>query len=1100
MSVLSNFLLFLNNNRYNKADALHTITHVATKTSKTNKKGSHVGSYYIPVDKLQEFYKLYKLMVKGNYELNMIEKHEELSPILIDFDFKFTVEHGLTRLHTKEIIKNIVNAYVTEIKNIWNVKDTDLISYVFERNTPYYADYENKQIVKDGLHIIFPYIVSTPNAQYYLRNKILLKMPDILKSLQLINDIEDVVDKAVIYSNGWFIYGSCKPDLASYELTYIYNDKLEQIKNTINTEDLPEFLSIRNKKIVTPLLEEVEAILLKEIENSKNKEKNKEINKNKNINSFVNIETDEYKNNVLYLVTQLNNKCWKEYDTWRNIIWFMYKCGISEDIIDNLCVNYDGYTQGSVNRHLQHYDKDKCDISIGTIFFYLKEYGCDIEIYNKCVKLFKNVNIIPLEDINANEKINCNNIGSYVPRLEQADIVCLRSNMMTYKTQNLKELVEKYKRIVIVSFRVSLDEAYIKEFGEFDFKLYSDIQGKITDDRVVVQIDSLHRLRGKCDLLILDEIVYSLDHLISFVKQKKLAWDTLKEYIKESSKIIVCDALLNNSTIQLFKDLRSKVSEPDQNKPIIKRIKIKKNNEPKLIQSTLNFIKDNKDNKNNECETLLNNLTIQPVKKCIDGVYIVDNEWKSFDGYTADIIINNSDLFIFDVYNLLNEGKKVVVPISSVKQAEKLKEYVAIHLPLIKTCFISEKTGLISPTEWNKYDLLLYTPTIAAGISFNEKYFDNRICYFSNQSCSAELATQMIFRVRNLSCKNIKIYVSEKGNIKHETESDKIDKMIRDIDALDCDNALNVSRVYDEIIKDEYYYIYKNYLSRCNMSKNNFAGVLCGILEAHGVKTTIVKKDIPDEIKTQIQEIKTECKEISKNNILKDASNVANAKMITNEEYNILSETTRKSAEDKLSLRKYHILKTYGDRELTPEFVSKYEKLVPKYYNICEFANPNFAAEIKEKIQNKDVSTDNVKRLHKSNRDLKLYWVHEMIKMIGFTDIFDTKNIKGFPYEKIKNYLTENGEKVALLFNTNKRDWKSTELNEDGKKLISKYINDRLRDIVNISIVNKYKGKSRVKQEYIISGIDEWEKDNIIFIQKELDTIDDKDMCLFDYI
>ena len=66
---------------------------------------------------------------------------------------------------------------------------------------------------------------------------------------------------------------------------------------------------------------------------------------------------------------------------------------------------------------------------------------------------------------------------------------------------------------------------------------------------------------------------------------------------------------------------------------------------------------------------------------------------------------------------------------------------------------------------WNEYQLLIYTPTIAAGISFNEKYFDNPHCYFSNMSCWAELATQMIFRVRNSTCKNIKICVKLKEEL-----------------------------------------------------------------------------------------------------------------------------------------------------------------------------------------------------------------------------------------------------------------------------------------------------------------------------------------------
>lgn len=1059
MSDLKQLIDFLKQHKYNSTDETHTITHTAMKGIHT-----HAGSYYIPVEKLTDFHKLYKKLIKNDnsgYELNLIERHAQLSPIIIDLDFKYTLEHGLNRLHTPDIIKNIVNAYITEIKTIWSVNDEDLNAYVFERDTPYYAEY-NKidivKIVKDGVHIIFPHIVSSPDAQYYLRNKILLKMPEILQTLPLTNSINDIVDESIILKNGWFLYGSCKPSLPAYKLTDIYNSKLEIIQNKINNDDLPEFLSIRNKTIETQLLETIKPDLLKLSETTKQKNKN-------NVNSCINIETDDYKNNVLYLLSNLNETCWNTYDMWLNIIWFMYKCGINEDNIHEYSQKYDTnnkYDADSVNKHLERYNKDKCELNIGTMFYYLKKYGCDSNIYNKCLSLFNNTTIIPLEDINADEMINLNNIGSYLPRLEKADIVCVRSNMMTYKTQNLKELVNHYKKIVIVSFRVSLDEAYINDFEEFDFKLYSDIKGNITDDRVVVQIDSMHKLRGKYDLLILDEIVYSIDHLASFVKEKKLVWDTLTEYIKESSKIIVCDALLNNTVIQLFKNIRRR--------------------------------------------SLLDNTQTRIFENINKNVYVVDNAWTSFSGYTADIINANEEikdikqLFIIDVLNLLKDGKKVVVPITSIKVSKELIGNVNKELPNIKICYISKDTTLIDPTEWNKYDLLVYTPTIAAGVSFNMEYYDNRICYFSNQSCSAELATQMIFRVRNSTCKNIKIYVSEKGNMTNETDNDKLDKWIQDVDKLDYHTGLNISRVYEKILKDDYYSIYKNHIRRRNMSKNNFSGVLCGILEAHGIKIKIINPEITDELNEKITDINISSIEINKTDSITDALNVVNSKIITDKEAAALNNSYKKTQEDNLSLRKYHILKTYGDRELTPEFVEKYEKITSKYYNICEFAKPDFEKELKQKIQNKEISTENIKRLHKSTRDLKLHWTNEMIKMIGYTDIFDTKHIKGFPYEKIKQYLIDNGEKVSLLFNTNKKDWNTTELDANGKKSITAYINARLKEVVNITIVNKHRGGgSRKFQEYIINGISAWEKDNIAFIQKELNIdINEKNKCLFD--
>ena len=76
----------------------------------------------------------------------MIERHTEYGPIVIDFDFKFTDAND-TRLFTSEIVKDIVNAYITEIKTIWEINDdTDLNAYVFTRPAPYFAKSGEKTI------------------------------------------------------------------------------------------------------------------------------------------------------------------------------------------------------------------------------------------------------------------------------------------------------------------------------------------------------------------------------------------------------------------------------------------------------------------------------------------------------------------------------------------------------------------------------------------------------------------------------------------------------------------------------------------------------------------------------------------------------------------------------------------------------------------------------------------------------------------------------------------------------------------------------------------------------------------------------------------
>ena len=88
-----------------------------------------------------------------------------------------------------------------------------------------------------------------------------------------------------------------------------------------------------------------------------------------------------------------------------------------------------------------------------------------------------------------------------------------------------------------------------------------------------------------------------------------------------------------------------------------------------------------------------------------------------------------------------------------------------------------------------------------------------------------------------------------------------------------------------------------------------------------------------------------------------------------------------------------------------------------------------------------------------------------------------------------------------MLFNTAKRDWKAEKMDEKGKHNISRNENDRLREVANISVTNKHRGKLAKTQEYIINGIDEWGKNNISFVEKpelkikDLIKVDGDDGC-----
>ncbi|RCH83553.1 hypothetical protein CU098_003881, partial [Rhizopus stolonifer] len=86
----------------------------------------------------------------------------------------------------------------------------------------------------------------------------------------------------------------------------------------------------------------------------------------------------------------------------------------------------------------------------------------------------------------------------------------------------------------------------------------------------------------------------------------------------------------------------------------------------------------------------------------------------------------------------------------------------------------------INLENWSNYDIIGYTPTIVAGISYEENYFDKIFGYFINSSSCAEMTLQQLFRVRNLNDNDINICIENKDSSKYLTKVDDIKQYIID--------------------------------------------------------------------------------------------------------------------------------------------------------------------------------------------------------------------------------------------------------------------------------------------------------------------------------
>jgi len=205
--------------------------------------GTPAGSYNIPPEKKEHLIELLNDTVfKQKIPVHLTEAPEQHTIIKVDLDFKFDLEQS-DRKYTLEHIRGIVDLYHKTIKNYIDVSDEQLKAFVFERDAPY----KYRGVCKDGIHIMYPFIICDTEIQHLMREYILLYGQPLLAQIQCKNNIDEIVDKAIISTNNWLMYGCSKPVAKPYKLTHIFDSEYNDLNiKKYDNKALMSLLSIRD--------------------------------------------------------------------------------------------------------------------------------------------------------------------------------------------------------------------------------------------------------------------------------------------------------------------------------------------------------------------------------------------------------------------------------------------------------------------------------------------------------------------------------------------------------------------------------------------------------------------------------------------------------------------------------------------------------------------------------------------------------------------------------------------------------------------------------------------------------------------------------------
>lgn len=304
-------------------------------------------------------------------------------------------------------------------------------------------------------------------------------------------------------------------------------------------------------------------------------------------------------------------------------------------------------------------------------------------------------------------------------QLEKCDTLLVRSPMGTAKTKSMINYCEKKdpETVVILGCRVGYDKGLATRYGKDKYINYLDVKEKSIllekHKHLVVQIESLHRLifrQGKDgkvvwpDLLILDEIEGLIQQFSHDTMRTSgtihRCWEVFEALVKHAKKVVMMDAFLGARTAKLAKHMR---------KPA----------------TTISVINDYPAAENRHYSVIpkLKQIGImqQFLRKSIPFV-----------------VCSNSLKFIKRVKKLLE--KQVA---EEKLPAKKIKDYTS------ETGQEMRKDLEDPDKAWADVDVLMYSPTITIGCSFEVSHFRSIFGYFVETSCGFLDCLQMLGRVRD---------------------------------------------------------------------------------------------------------------------------------------------------------------------------------------------------------------------------------------------------------------------------------------------------------------------------------------------------------------
>jgi hypothetical protein len=485
-------------------------------------------------------------------------------------------------------------------------------------------------------------------------------------------------------------------------------------------------------------------------------------------------------------------------------------------------------------------------------------------------------------------------------------LLLVRGGMGTGKTKALtQDYLPKYcsgakTKVLFITYQRHLAKTYARLLKGMRFHNYMDFEHdkeiSANCTKLIVCLDSLRKLQEiNYDCVVVDEATSVLLHFNSQYMAKKNIeiCQRFNLILLRSSRVLFLDACVDNTIVH---DVAKYISDLKGDAPYyVKNTFIRPTNRVAMLTSC----------STRETRPLLKAAAVQSVIKLLDA------------------------------------GKRVVVSSSTKSFIESLQTLILDRFKGAKNIAVyfngSQENISPDPSNWGRLDALLYSPSISAGISFEELHFHELVAFIENSFDTPPIDTvlQQLFRVRQLVdgkmnlfvCDSISETIQKQGN--YPMTPDQIDKYLdRDVDEINtyfagdesehaptaqvnfrAESRLVITKedvcyVYDKTSLS--YLILRGIILNRNKSLGHFVDILCNTLK-DDYKIDCTTAELP----TEPDEI------LAANALLKNMQNLSKKDEIE------FSSELLITYDDFLNLENKQKLKVLSDTEITQMWVWK---------------------------------------------------------------------------------------------------------------------------------------------------------------------------------